>query len=135
MVVQHRNDINQGGAIGPRLLNVFGKEFKLYGRRGGGCRMVGCRVPVSWGDVGKVSPSEGGVGPSGPAFGKVDRCPTKPGPGGPGLGWDREPSGEFGKGNGDPVGGSWRIMCEESLFQPRLGKLLGRGNSGAFALW
>ena len=48
-VVQHRNDVDQGGAVGPRLLNVYGKEFKFYGRRGGGCRMAGSRGPVDSG--------------------------------------------------------------------------------------
>ncbi len=49
VVVQHRNDVDKGGAVGPRLLNVYGKEFKFYGRRGGGCRIAGCRDPVSSG--------------------------------------------------------------------------------------
>ena len=46
VVVHHRNDVSQGEAVGPRLLKVYGKECKLYGRRGRGCRMVGCRGPV-----------------------------------------------------------------------------------------
>ncbi len=29
VVVQHRNDVDQGGAVGPRLLDVNGKEFKF----------------------------------------------------------------------------------------------------------
>ena len=59
------------------------------------------------GDGVKVSPSEGWVGPSGPALGKVDMCPTKPGPGGIGFGGDRKPGGECGKGNGGPP---WGVM-------------------------
>ncbi len=74
-----------------------------------------------------VSPSDVGVCPSRPYLGKVERCPTEPGPGWPGLGGDGEPGGECGKVNRAVFGGSWRILCEESLFQPRLGKLLGRG--------
>jgi hypothetical protein len=47
VVVQHRNDIDQGRAVGPRLLNVYGKEFEFCGRRGGGRRVVVCRGPSS----------------------------------------------------------------------------------------
>ena len=87
------------------------------------------------GDAVEVSPSAGGVGPSGLALGKVERCPTEPGLGWPGLGEDREPGDECGKGNGALFGGYWRIMCEESCVQPRLGKLLGMGGVGAIGRW
>ncbi len=30
VVVQHRNDVDQGGAVCPRLLNVYSKEFVFY---------------------------------------------------------------------------------------------------------
>ena len=49
VVVQHRNDVDQGRDVGPRLLNVYGKEFEFYGRRVGGCGMVGYRGPVGSG--------------------------------------------------------------------------------------
>jgi hypothetical protein len=49
VVVQYRNDVDQGGAVGPRLFNVYNKEFKFYGQRGGGCRMAWCRGQVSSG--------------------------------------------------------------------------------------
>ena len=95
---------------------------------------------VDWSDVGAraargdavgVSPSSGVVGPSGPILGRIERCPTEPGSGRPGLGGDGEPCGECGKEKGARIGGSWRILFEEFLFQPRLGKLLGRGGFGA----
>ncbi len=38
VLVQHRNDVNQRGAVGRCLLSVDGKEFEFYNRRGGGCR-------------------------------------------------------------------------------------------------
>jgi hypothetical protein len=116
VVVQHRIDVDQGRAVGPRLMNVYGEEFELHGRRGGGRRVVGCRGPSSPGRCGGVSPSAVGVCPSGPSLGQVKRCSTKPGPGWPGHGGDGEPGGECGKGNGALIGGSWRILCEESLF-------------------
>jgi hypothetical protein len=47
--VQHRNDVDQGRAGGPRLLNVYGKKFEFYIRRGGGYGMVGYMSPVSSG--------------------------------------------------------------------------------------
>ncbi len=33
MLVQHRNDVDQGGAVGPCFLSVDGEEFELRGRR------------------------------------------------------------------------------------------------------
>ncbi len=47
VVVHHRNDVDQGRVVGPRLLNVYDKEFALCGRHGGGRRMVECRGPSS----------------------------------------------------------------------------------------
>ncbi len=70
------------------------------------------------GDYGKVSPSEGEVGPFGPALVKVDRCPTEHGSVGPGLGWDGEPGGECGKGNGAPFGGHGE-SCARNPFSNR----------------
>ena len=58
------------------------------------------------------------MGPFGPALGKVDRCPSEPGPGGPGLGWDGEPGGECGKGNGAPVGDQG-VSCARDSFAIR----------------
>ena len=58
-----------------------------------------------------------------PPLGRFERCPTEPGSGWPGLDGDGEPGGECGKGKGARIGKSWRILCEEFLFQPRLGKL------------
>ncbi len=47
VLVQHRNYVDQGWAVGPRLLDIYGKEFEFDGRCGGGRRMVGCRDPSS----------------------------------------------------------------------------------------
>ena len=55
VVVHHRNDVGKGGAVGPRILNIYGKDFKFYSRRGGGYRLAGCGGPVSsgrcWGRI------------------------------------------------------------------------------------
>ena len=34
VLVQHRDDVDHGGAVGPCLLSVYGEEFVDYGRRG-----------------------------------------------------------------------------------------------------
>jgi hypothetical protein len=47
MLIQHRNDVDQGRVVDPRLLNIYGQEFEFDGRLGGGCRLVGCRAPSS----------------------------------------------------------------------------------------
>ena len=49
VVIQHRNDVDHGGAVGLRFLTVYGEDFEFYGRRGGGRIMVGCRGPSSSG--------------------------------------------------------------------------------------
>ena len=49
VLAQHRNDVDQGGAVGPYLLDIYGKKFELYARCGGGRRLIGCRGPGSWG--------------------------------------------------------------------------------------
>jgi hypothetical protein len=43
VLVQHRNDIDQGRAADPRLLYIYGKEFEFYGRLVGGRGLIGCR--------------------------------------------------------------------------------------------
>ena len=40
VLVQHRDDVNQRGAVGPRFLNVYDQKFEGYGRRVGGCRVA-----------------------------------------------------------------------------------------------
>ena len=39
-LVQHRDDVDQRGAVGPRFFSVYGEDIEGYGRRGGGCRMA-----------------------------------------------------------------------------------------------
>jgi len=91
----------------------------------------GVRARAARGDAVAVLPSCGEVGPYGPTLVGFERCPTKLGSRCPGLGGDEEPGKECGKWKGTRFGGSWRILCEEFLVQPRLGKILGRRVVGA----
>ena len=34
LLVQHRNDVDKGRAVGPSLLIIYGKEFEFNGRLG-----------------------------------------------------------------------------------------------------
>ncbi len=42
MLVEHKNDVDQGGAVGPCLLGICAKKFEFYARCGGDRRLVGC---------------------------------------------------------------------------------------------
>jgi hypothetical protein len=52
VVVQHRNDVDQGMTVGLHLLNDYDKEFEFYRRRGGNLIVVGCWGPSSSGRCG-----------------------------------------------------------------------------------
>ena len=59
VLVQHRDDVDQRGAIGPRFLSVYGEEFEIYGRRGGSRRMAMSSGPVSSGRCWEISKVKG----------------------------------------------------------------------------
>jgi len=46
VLVQHRDDVDQGGTVGPCLLSVYGEEFEVFDRRGGGWSMARSSFPV-----------------------------------------------------------------------------------------
>ncbi len=47
VLVHHRNDVDQGRVVGPRLLDVYCKESEFDGHLGEGRRLVGCSDPRS----------------------------------------------------------------------------------------
>ena len=47
VLVQHRDDVDQGGVVGACLLSVYGEEFEVFDRRGGGWSMAKRSIPVS----------------------------------------------------------------------------------------
>ena len=47
VLVQRRDDVDQGGAVGPCLLSVDGEEFEAFDRRGGSWSMAWSSVSVS----------------------------------------------------------------------------------------
>ena len=46
VLVHHRDDVDQAGAIGPCLLSVDGEELELFDRRGGVWSLANSCVPV-----------------------------------------------------------------------------------------
>ena len=46
VLIHHRDDVDQGGAVGPFLLSVDGKELQPYDRRGEVWSMTMSDVPV-----------------------------------------------------------------------------------------
>jgi hypothetical protein len=82
---------------------------------------------VEWSGVGAravrddavgVSPSSREVGPFGPVLGKVERCPTESGHGGPDLAGMGIPAGSAGRGRGPSLGGHG-VSCARSPFSNR----------------
>ena len=71
LLVQHRNDVDQGKVVGARLLNDYGKEFEFYGCRSGGRRLVVCRGPSSSGICGGSITVLSRVGPFWTYLGQV----------------------------------------------------------------
>ena len=57
VLVQHRDDVDQRGTVGPRFFCVYGEESEGYGRRGGGCR-IGSRM-VKQGPCGALRKDKG----------------------------------------------------------------------------
>jgi hypothetical protein len=47
VLVQHRDDVDQGGAVGPCLLRVDDEEFEAFDHRGGGWSVAKSSVPIS----------------------------------------------------------------------------------------
>jgi len=130
VLVHHRDDVDQGGDVGPCFFSIDGEELEPYDRKRG-VWSVWPRV-VSRSARGAVGRSERlrvWLIPSGPVWGEVGGWLSGSGRIGLGRGWGGEPGGECENGNGAPLRGSRRIRYDGSLTQPRLGRLFGSGGA------
>ena len=130
VLVQHRDDVDQGGDVGSCLLSVDGEESPTAVDKGSG-ESPGDTSGSARIEVGRSERSEGEGFPSRRSLGEEGRWLPGSGGRGPGRKWGGDPEGECGKGKETLVEGLWRIRYDGSLFQSRLGRLLGRGSGGA----
>ncbi len=110
VLVQHRDNVDQGGVVGPCLLRVDGEEFWPSGRRGGvrsmakNCGLVcpsrGLEVVVRGGAIPVATYFVEG------SMGEEDMWLSGSGERGLVRDWGGDPGGDCGKGYGVLVGGS-----------------------------